>query len=335
MKIDYNNYKVFNYTLGFLKTHYTIDILKKYGKVIAFLFQNGYTLSVKDLAEADEQMWLFNNFATYEDFEEFEKLFKNYAPTKYGKKIVAEEVGNYLTKYSWANKQYENLKGFGEVYWDSLKQGVLELEQLVNCPDLEVHGIFENQTKLIEAIQTCSNFIEQNKVVRAFVNFLNLYKEVKDLRISLNKDLMTTSEQGKLQKVEKLMEELYGSGGGCNKNDLRIIAKYGSAVDDLRRLQNDSDAEAEGLILRLCQESIEFGETDKVIVDFANRKNRDFKKVRKALSEVVFNGIVSLVSIKNGLKLVGEPKKETVSLIEKELEAICKFCNYRSDSFVC
>lgn len=337
MKIDYKNYKVYPYTLSYLKSHYATNILKKYGKVLAFLEQNGYHCSTDSLEDLEDQFWFFNGFKTYEDFEELKKLSNfEIGATKFGYKIFADEIADIMRSCNWADKYYENLKVYSNIFFDEIKDTVYKLDDFLRSPDLEVQRTVKElcDNEFMNELEECIDFADNEEKVRLLVTFQKLFKKIKSLRGAVNVKLMNDTEKGKSKRVENVSEELYGVNGGCNKNTDEIIAKYGSVVNDLKRLvSNESDESLMGRLRVLASESVENGETDKTIVSFARGKNSDFKAVRKALAEVCFNGITALVSLKNGVKLYDCHNKNVVKNVGQELAAICKYCGYKEKVF--
>ena len=75
MDINYNKYVIFPYTIKRLQKVYSKPILDKWLDQLAFLFQNGFSFQDSLIGQIDEQMMLYNNFKTYEDFEDLIKTF--------------------------------------------------------------------------------------------------------------------------------------------------------------------------------------------------------------------------------------------------------------------
>lgn len=94
MVIDYENYKVFDWSDKQLKKHYSKEILDKYYKVLAYLYQNGYDINCGTLEEVEEQLDMWNYFKTTEDLYNLKNLYDNPIESDYavGKKILSEEL---------------------------------------------------------------------------------------------------------------------------------------------------------------------------------------------------------------------------------------------------
>ena len=110
MIIDYENYKVFNWTDKQLKKQYSKEVLDKYYKQLAFLFQNGYNVNCETLEEIEEQFKMWDYFKTTENFKEMTHLFGEQINSDYniGKKIVSEELYDIIKNTTFIRKEVDN-----------------------------------------------------------------------------------------------------------------------------------------------------------------------------------------------------------------------------------
>ena len=82
-----------------IKKQYSKEVLDKYYKQLAFLFQNGYNMNCETLEEIEEQFEMWDWFKTTENFEEMRCFFGKPIELDYniGKKIGA--IRNKETDY--------------------------------------------------------------------------------------------------------------------------------------------------------------------------------------------------------------------------------------------
>ena len=144
MNIDYKNYVVYPYTMGYLRKVYAKDVLDKWADQLAFLFQNGFSLEDSDI---DEQMMLFNGFKTYEDFEDLVKSFGKAGqfdePTEIGYKIVDSLLEYVLKSSTFASKEFYDIKSAGGQLREKINELVGYINSLLTSDDVEVKRVIK------------------------------------------------------------------------------------------------------------------------------------------------------------------------------------------------
>ena len=144
MKINYKNYKVYIYTQKELSKKFTKEILEEYGKKLGFLYQNCFEYERLTKEELEDQFSLYNNFDTYEDFENLAKSFRlNLYESDIGNKIVAEEIIDILNSSRVAiAEEFIVQKTKAELYKDLVKESAERLMELRRSQDLEITLFF-------------------------------------------------------------------------------------------------------------------------------------------------------------------------------------------------
>lgn len=340
MKINYKNYVVFPYTTTCLNKAYTKDILDKYGDQLAFLFQNGFTLTDNSMTAVEEQMWLYNDFRDYADLDDLIKswgdAFSFDEPTPIGYKIVDSVIEVVLNNSSWALKSFVNIKTMGEMYYAKIQQMLGILGMIFDSDDIEVVRVRKSLEcqDAIDLFEECLELAEEEKKNVLLVRFQELYKQVYSMHKKINRALLNTSEKGKLATMGNVNDELYGSSGGYNPNNNDIIARNGASVFELKTL-NDASISDEDIrikMLVIAKECVDNGETDKTIVAFTKGDYSHLKEVRQILANICFTGIMVLLELKHGLTTFeGDTlNSKRAELIAKELTAICNYTKYNS-----
>ena len=340
MKINYNSYVAFPQTSKYLHKVYTQDILDKWGSQLAFLYQNGFTPADNSPKSIDEQMQLFNGFETYEDFEDFRLTFGKAIdfnePTEIGYKIVDSVLDMVINGSAFARTDFINIREMGNLYKGKIHTQLEYLDMILNSADLEVVRVVKSlvEQKTLELLDECLDLWEDEHYNILLVKYQELYKQVFDIHKKINRALLNTSEKGKVAVMGNLNDELYGSAGGYNPNNSDIICRNGSAVFELKTLNDKtkSDEELRFKMLVIAKECVENGETDKTIVAFTKGEKTDLAVIRKILTDIAFSGIMILLELKYGLTLFeGDTlNSKRAKCIVQELTDICKYTGYNS-----
>lgn len=343
MKINYKSYVAYPQTLNYLYKVYTQDILNKWGDQLAFLYQNGFSLEDNSYADVEEQMMLYNNFETYEDFEDlvrsYGKAFDFDEPTTIGYKIVDSVLNKILIDSAWALTDFVDIKKMGDLYKNQIIKNVHLIQLVLDSDDIEVQRVVNEivESETDDLLDECLDLIDNETYNILLIKYQDLYKKVHELHKKINRALLSTSEKGRLATMGNTNDEIYGSAGGYNPNTNEIVARNGSAVYELKTLcdKNISDEDLRFKMLVIAEECCKNGETDKTLNNFVAKKFDDLKIVRKILAEITFSGIMVLLDLKHNLTIIdGDTLNETKSkLILQELADICKYTKYNSKQF--
>ena len=195
MIIDYENYKVFNWTDKQLKKQYSKEILDKYYKQLAFLFQNGYNVNCETLEEIEEQFKMWDWFKTTENFKEMTHLFGEQINSDYniGKKIVSEELYDIIKNTTFIRKEVDNpaiIKNYANIYWSKIIENLRRLDDLFWCDDLEIAGCLK-KLQNINDIKEKIDFVEEKVCkdikVLSWLKFVELCNIIYSTYIRLSK----------------------------------------------------------------------------------------------------------------------------------------------------
>lgn len=344
MRINYKEYIVFPYTLYRLNKTYTPDIVAKYGSQLALLFQNGFSFLDNSMTAIKEQMELFNNFETWDDYEEFVQasgcsVERDASPSRNGYKMVDSVLEIVLNKSSWALKDFINVKIMGNMYKENIKQMLDILETVFYSEDMEVIRVLNTVADIDDRflVDTCLDLYDDEIYNILLIKYQALYKRVHEVHKKINQALLLKNDKGRIAIMGNVNDELYGSSGSFNPNTGDIIAKNGSSVYELKLLK-DSAVSSESIrikMLVLAKECVENGETDRTLTAFARGDNSNLEKVRQILADVCFSGIMVLLELKHGLTLLDEDtlNSKRAERIASELTSICKYTNYKSKEF--
>lgn len=335
MNIDYKNYMVFPYTVQRCNKLYPQDAIKKYGDQLYFLFQNGFQLQDNSLVLIEEQMMLFNNFKTYDDFEDliktFGKAFDYEEPTIEGYKIVDSVLELILTKSMIVgNKSFYDIMSAGTSLKETIKKMLDYFSALVDSDDIEVKRILPAilSQGASELLDDCLDAYDDEHYNVLLVKYQELYKQISEMHKQCYRALLSSSEKGLQARMGNVNDELYGSSGGYNPNDDTIKAVNGSLVFELKTLadKSKSTADLKYKMRVIAKEAAENGETDKIILSFANGNNSNLEKVRDILIQTDLSGCMTLLSLKHGLTLLEDSlNADRSKRIAHEFSAITKF----------
>ena len=341
MKIDYKNYMVLPYTSIYLHKVYTKDVLEKFGDRLAFLYQNGYSISGNtSLQCVAEDLAMFNNLDTWEDFDDFLKCqgkCRLTEPTEAGYKMVDSVLDMIIKQSSWAMRDFINIKDMGLRYKNTIENMLGYFQVLIDSSDILINLVVDSLVDegTTDLFDECYDSLVDEKYGVMLVKYQALYKKIFEMHKSIYRSLLKSTNKGELARVGNINDEIYGSSGGYNPNNDEIIARNGSAVYELKLLNDTSSISTDSIrikMLVIAKECLENGETDQLLKDFVKGDNSHLNEVRKVLTDIAFTGIMVLLDLKHGLTIVeGDTlNKGRAEKICKELTAICRYCNYKS-----
>lgn len=333
--IDYKNYIVFPYTMEYLKKTFGSDVLKKYGDQLAFLYQNGYKVQNNSMSVVEEQMQLYNDFKTYEDFGDLKRMSTlSRKPTLVGIKIV-DSVLEIVSRDAWAlTSSADDIRSDLLVYGEGLKKSLARLNSVICSEDYEVEKVVKSyfDSKTISLFDDVMDCMDRGAEELAFVKYHSLYRAVLKIHSGLQVAQYKKADKGKTFNVKVANEQIYGAGGGFVPNTNSIKARTGSAVDELKVLCGGKMDDLFLARLRIiARESLENGEDSKVLKNFLKGDNSQIKKVADIEKQIVLSGISVLLCLKHGLNLVDTSlNNDRAEKVAKELNAICSFCGYKA-----
>jgi len=332
MNIDYKNYKVYIYTQKELSKKFTKRTLSKYGKKLAFLYQNCFEIGRLTDEEIEEQFWLFNGLETYEDFEELCSLYRlDLYTTLFGGKIVGEEILDILEKTRCAiSDTFSVQKLKSESSKDLIKESLGRIIELTNSDDIDISLFFQEKPfPLTDLVDECETLYENEENLRAYMKFYNLYKKLFQYYIEITH---VKTDFINLTKKSLINDQLYGAVGGYDSIRRIIKTCPSSAVENLRFYKNNplTDTMSKTKFKLICEEIIgkdkDLGEFE-IVRDFVKGKTVDLEEVKKLVIPCLENGIINLLCLKHNINLIPDDKrnlKRAETLLE-EAEEILKY----------
>ena len=337
MKINYNSYIVFPYTIGWLKKTYSKNVLDAFGERLAFLYQNGFILQDNSFEQIKEQMELFNNFEEYADFEDLKKCFnfkQNQKPTRTGYKIVNSVLETVLKRGSWALTDFVDIKKMGNLYKDKIEQLLVAIDNLFYSDDFEVKKVIKKvfPAKFSELLGDCYDLLEEEKNNILLVKFQKLYTALMEVKKTVNRSLLLVADKGKVSVVGNVNDELYGSSGYYLPNTAELKCVNGSAVFELKTLCSTTpDEELYYKMIVLAKDFFMNGGKSKNLNAFIKGDKSKMPKVRKILTSICFNGILTLLELKHGITLIEDDSlnEERAEKMMREVSAIINYTGYQ------
>jgi hypothetical protein len=333
MNIDYKNYKVYLYTKKELEKKFTKSTLTKYGKKLAFLYQNCFEIDRMSDSDIEEQFWLFNGLNTYEDFEELCSTFRlDLYTTLVGSKIVGEEFLNILEAMRPAISEefaVQKVKAINSK--NIVQETVARIAEITNSSDIDISLFFEEKpfpVKLTELVDEIEELYDNDEDLRAYMRFYELYKGVFQYYIQITHQ---KTDSINLTKRSLINDQLYGATGGYDSIRRIIKTCPASAVENLRFFKNDpiTDVMTKAKFKIICEEIIgkdkDLGEFQ-IVKDFTKGKNVSIEEVKKLVIPCLENGIINLLCLKHNLNLLDDPRNgKRVAALKDEAAEILKY----------
>lgn len=257
------DYIIYDFTKKYIIRNYPEETVKKYGNVIAYLFQNNIKFDTDLTAEEIEETLSFydNVDEIKESISSFQKeanaktLKKTKTPKSedvipddlYGKKIIDESVKSFLfnTSFIVSVETISGIKTTVESNGSTMLEELEKLETLFNSQD----KIIDLYLKTIDDIEEIRNYIfeclckyDENKKVLFFKKFSTLRAMLYSFYI---KDTDQAGATNNSVRIDNINDELYGSSGRYNPNDGsfkntsgRDILQTGCLVQDIKIINN-------------------------------------------------------------------------------------------------
>jgi len=339
MRINYENYNVFLWTDKQLKKHYSKEILDKYYKQLAFLFQNGYNMEeCETIKEIEEQLEMWNYFKNYEDFEDMKGLYNIESDYSVGKKIFSEELYDIIKFSTFSRKEVDNpilIKGYANTYWNKIGEALNRLDNLFESDDIEIKGVVKelsNQNNIRERLDELFDKYEEEKKILTWIKFAELNNIIYSTYIKLTK-LKTDSIN--VSKASNLNDELYGGIGGFNPNTGEIKCIIGSAVWQLKTIKSTKSIVKIKTVAGYIFENkpiIEDDEGIKYLDKWFKGIEKDDEKARQVVVCSLLHGIITLLCLKHNLNFLKDNKNsKRAEAIYYELEKIMEYCEISKD----
>ena len=342
MTIDYESYKVFDWTDKQIKKQYSKEVLDKYYKQLAFLFQNGYNMNCETLEEIEEQFEMWDWFKTTENFEEMRCFFGKPIELDYniGKKIVSEELYDIIKNTTFVRKEADNpaiMKNYANTYWSKIVENLRRLYDLFWCEDLEIAGCLKKELQNINDIKKKIDFIEEKvcndiKVI-TWLKFVELCNIIYSTYIRLSK---IKTDHINISKASNLNDEIYGGIGGFDPNTGEIKCIIGSAVWELKTVKTTKSMlkikTIAGSILKDTSKTQENDEGISYLERWYNGKENDDEKARQVVVCSLIWGIITLLSLKHNLNFLDDKRnEERADKIRYETQKILDYCGIDKD----
>lgn len=330
MKINFKKYKVYIYTNKELSKKFTKSTLDKYGKKLAFIYQNGLEMEKCSDEEIEEQFSLFNGLDTYEDFQElFEQFPMQYYKPEIGEKIIAEEILDISQKCREAiADEFLVQKLKSETFKDLIRENCDRLVEILESDDYDIKEFLkDNQFTFIEELEKYYEQIEVSNLT-AYMQFYKIYQKLFKYYIQITH---VKTDAINLTKRSLINDQLYGAAGAYDSVRRVIQACPSSAVSDLRFFKKSTleSAMDKARLMLVCKEIVDkdkdLGDFQ-ILKDFSKGKTKDIEKVRELAVKCLENGIINLLCFKHNINLLDDERnsKRAAELLS-EAESILKY----------
>lgn len=341
MVIDYKNYKVFDWTDKQLKKLYSKEILDKYYKELAFLYQNGYDFECSTLEDVEEQFDMWNYFKTMEDFEELRNLYGKpiELESSIGKKILIEELYDIIKNSTFIRKEADNpiaIKRLATTYWDKIGIILDRIDTLFSCTDLELEAVLKtvkNINDIKEKVSYLEEKYEEGIKVLTWIKMVELCNVVYSLYIQTSK---VKTDAINISKASNLNDEIYGGIGGFNPNTGEIKCIIGSAVWEVKTVKSAKTMTKIKLLAgSILNDNIKTSEDDegiKYLERWYKGLEKDDEMARRVVVCSLLHGILTLLSLKHNLNFLEDKKNcQRAEDIKTEFCKIMEYCGIEKD----
>lgn len=335
MKIDYKNYHVFTWTKKQLEKKYQKDILDKHEKILAYLYQNGYDVGCDSLEDLEEQLSLYNNFETTEDFQELTSSGVN-IDGEVGKKIVAEELYDIMKDTSFVRREDADnpivIKMHATSNWSGIGRMIERLLTVFDSGDSEIEAAvnsIENANDIAEKIDSLEEKYDSGLKVISWIKARELSNIIYSAYIKMSK---VKTDEINISKASNINDELYGGIGGYNPTIGEIKCIIGSAVWELKSAKSTATkAKLRTIAAKILEDNLTEQPDDddgiKFLVRWYAGKESDDEYARRVIVTSLCFGILSLLSLKHNLSFLEDPRNsERADAIYSELRKILEYC---------
>lgn len=341
MKIDYKNYHVFAWTKKQLEKKYPKDVLDKHEKILAYLYQNGYEVNCDTLEDIEEQLSLYNNFETTDDFQELVSNGSAGVDGSVGKKIVAEELYDIIKDTSFVRREGADnpvaIKTFATSNWSGIGRMVERLLTMFDSEDSEITAAIksiENSNNIIERIEQLEEKYDDGLKVISWIKARELSDIIYSAYIKLSK---VKTDEINISKASNINDEIYGGIGGYNPQTGEIKCIIGSAVWELKAMKNTATkVKMRTVAAKILEDDIAERPDDDDGIKFLARwyagKESDDEYARRAIVTSLCFGILSLLSLKHNLSFIEDSRNsERADAIYSEFKKILEYCGIEKE----
>lgn len=321
------NYKIFNYTKKALKKYEE----KEYFNIIAFLYQNGFTINVNTEKELLEQLEFYNYFQTEDDFNSLLSCSLKNKFFEIGKSIVLDEVLSIIKK-SYFTKNEDGIdKSLAELHYNKIIDILENLENLFYCNDLEIKGALKQLTDTNKILKKLEKAISVKKFkLPLWFEFKKLKSALYTYYIKNTKQKTDTNAVSLLLNVDK---ELYGNSGSYNYVTKQIYAGFGSNVYNIKKIKESDNLN----VLKL--------EINDILKDTKDHSDEYFDYLKKWVKKptkddyakkiainILLNGCLDLLCLKHDMNFLSDERNsKKAEEIKEEFLEILKYCKIEKD----
>ena len=336
MKINYKNYHVFAWTKKQLEKRFSREIIDKYGKILAYLYQNGYDMSCDTLNEIEEQLSMYHWFEDTDDFDEMAAYDGVKPDGTIGKKIVVEELYDIIKETTFVRRDDADNPVVIKTYATSNLEGkgrmIERLVAIFDCDDLEIVAAvknIENAADIIDRIDYLEEKYDEGLKVISWIKAGELSNIIYSTYIKMSK---VKNDEINISKASNINDELYGGIGGYNPTTGEIKCIIGSAVWELKSTRNTSPkAKLKTIAAKILDGDFNERPGDdegiKFLVRWYAGKENDDEYARRTIVTSLCYGILSLLSLKHNLTLAMDPKNSLkADKIYSEFRKILEYC---------
>src|SRR5574344_100244 len=367
MIIDYEHEIIYPFTEKYLAKNFSADVLSKYKKEIAYLYQNGYVMTGNGHADNAVKMTgrslkMLGGLKTTDDFIDLVSACGNVSVSAdIGDRIISDCLYSVLMDTKWAVAEYPVtiLKRTFEVYKDKIVNSFDVVESLLCSKDLSIQSSVLNFKKerpeMFEGISATiakfSQHMDDEKSVMSWFDFVAFREQCFKMNMIYEKIISGKKDVMGISKAGNINDEIYGSSGGYNPINDTVKAVNGSAVYELWLVWNLVLSKPEcvarlNLIVKNilddtgCYKDIDKQSFDdekskegfKYLYDYSKKQVTDVEKVRSIVQRIEINGIMCLLSLKHQFSLIKGDKLNTKRIegIQLEMNNIAKYCGLSS-----
>lgn len=328
----FEKYTTFIWTEKQLRKKFSEETLKKYGDIIAFLYQNGYSLNCDD-SEVEEQLSMFNFFKDEDDFNNLKSLSDYTSDCEVGNKIFIEEIYDIIKNTTFCRKESSDspviIKTYANSYWKQINDNTNRLFNIFNTNDSEIVPTLnriENLSDIKKKIEDIKNSIQKENKVLSWLRFSNLINIIYSLYIQNGKK---KTDIHKLSIASNFNDELYGGTGGYNPNTGEIKCIIGSSVQIVKSCNMGNKTK----IKSAAKEILSGTKTEEdENINFLDRwykgHDNDDDYAQQVVVNCLLNGVLTLLTLKHNLNFLEDERNSArADSIKSEFLAIMKYCN--------
>ena len=337
---------VYEWTKKFLNRNYSKEIIKKYGREIAILIQNGLKLEDSTEEEIEEQLEFYNFFKTKADLENLLSTYE-VKSTDYivGKKIFVEQIykivkdNNYLVQPNEID--VAKIKNLATIYWTKIGRAILDIEDLLLAKDSsELKGFIDNnisqiKNNLMDRLGELEEKYKDGKKVYTYLKINEILNSLYSLFCKYGKE---KNSQRNLSSQRNFNDELYGY-GGYNPNNGEIKATICSAIYNVKDCLTCPEKKLRVFAYQILSEPKveEDEEAIKWLDKWLNyQTENNIEYARRVIISSLLIGILSMLSLKHNLTFIEEDNANLfrAEKIRKEFESVMTYCGITKEMLI-